>query len=236
VNRLDRLYALAEQLRAAAPRARTARQLADTFEVSVRTIERDLSALQQAGVPIWATPGPGGGYSVDPAMTLPPLNFTADEAAAVTLALSMSGSIPVADAARSALHKLVAAMSTSSREGARDLAGRIALLQTAGELQRTPVVKAVEQAVARRRMLEIDYVDRCGERTQARQVEPHGFAGIEGRWYLMGWCRLRSGGRSFRLDRIETARVTAEVVTRRNLDELLGDMPGDVRSLVLEEG
>jgi predicted DNA-binding transcriptional regulator YafY len=236
VNRLDRLYALAEQLRAAAPRARTARQLADTFEVSVRTIERDLSALQQAGVPIWATPGPGGGYSVDPAMTLPPLNFTADEAAAVTLALSMSGSIPFADAARSALHKLVAAMSTSSREGARDLAGRIALLQTAGELQRTPVVKAVEQAVARRRMLEIDYVDRCGERTQARQVEPHGFAGIEGRWYLMGWCRLRSGGRSFRLDRIETARVTAEVVTRRNLDELLGDMPGDVRSLVLEEG
>jgi len=202
----------------------------------VRTIERDLSALQQAGVPIWATPGPGGGYCVDPAMTLPPLNFTADEAAALTLALSVSGSIPFADAARSAMHKLVAAMSTSSRDGARDLAGRIALLQTAGELERTPVVKAVEQAVARRRMLEIDCLDRRGERTEARHVEPHGFAGIEGKWYLLGWCRLRGGGRSFRLDRIESARVTDETVPSRNVDELLGDMLGDVRSLVLEEG
>src|SRR5215211_7403000 len=79
VNRTDRLYAIVEVLRATAPRARTARQLAERFEVSARTIERDISALQQSGVPIWATPGPGGGYSVDPEMTLPPLNLTADE-------------------------------------------------------------------------------------------------------------------------------------------------------------
>ena len=65
VNRTDRLYALVEELRAVAPRPRTARQLADRFEVSVRTIERDLNALIQAGVPLYATPGPGGGYAVD---------------------------------------------------------------------------------------------------------------------------------------------------------------------------
>jgi predicted DNA-binding transcriptional regulator YafY len=59
VNRTDRLYALVDELRAVAPRARTARQMAARFEVSVRTIERDLGALQQAGVPIYATPGPG---------------------------------------------------------------------------------------------------------------------------------------------------------------------------------
>lgn len=63
MNRTDRLYALTEELRRVAPRARTARQLADRFEVSVRTIERDLSALQQSGVPIWASTGPSG-YSV----------------------------------------------------------------------------------------------------------------------------------------------------------------------------
>ena len=77
---------------------------------------------------------------------------------------------------------------------------------------------------------------RRGEHTAGRQVEPHGFAGIEGKWYLLGWCRLRGGGRSFRLDRIESARVTDETVPSRNVDELLGDMLGDVRSLVLEEG
>src|SRR6266498_1578454 len=81
MNRTDRLYALVEELRATAPRARAARRLAERFEVSVRTIERDILALQQAGVPIWATPGPGGGYTIDPAHTLPPLNFTASGAA-----------------------------------------------------------------------------------------------------------------------------------------------------------
>ncbi|MGH9288659.1 MAG: helix-turn-helix transcriptional regulator [Acidimicrobiales bacterium] len=72
MNRTDRLYALVDELRAVAPRARTARQMAARFEVSVRTIERDLGALQQAGVPIYATPGPGGGYAVDRDHTLPP--------------------------------------------------------------------------------------------------------------------------------------------------------------------
>src|SRR5207245_2576538 len=165
VNRMDRLYALVEELRASAPRARTARHLADRFEVSVRTIERDLSALQQSGVPVWATPGPGGGYTLDPSMTLPPLNFTADEAAAVAVALAVSGPIPYADAARAALRKLVAAMSATGREGARDLAGRIRLLQQTGELARTPVVRAVESAVLHRQVLELDYVDKDGNRT-----------------------------------------------------------------------
>src|SRR5204863_72495 len=93
---------------------------ADRFEVSVRTVERDISSLQQSGVPIWATPGPGGGYSVDPSMSLPPLNFSADEATAIAVALAASGPIPFGDAARSALRKLVAAMSAANQEGGDD--------------------------------------------------------------------------------------------------------------------
>ncbi len=82
-----------------APRPRTARQIAERFEVSVRTIERDLTALLEAGVPIYATPGPGGGYALDPAHTLPPVNFTADEAAALAMRSPVSGSTPLADGA-----------------------------------------------------------------------------------------------------------------------------------------
>lgn len=101
MNRTDRLYALVEELRSAAPRARPARWLADRFEVSVRTIERDIGALQESGVPIWATPGPGGGYTVDPSMTLPPLNFTAGEATAIAIALgSAGGAMPFGDDGR----------------------------------------------------------------------------------------------------------------------------------------
>src|SRR3989442_11855069 len=157
VNRSDRLYAIVELLRATAPRARAARELAERFEVSARTIERDISALQQSGVPIWATPGPGGGYSVDPEMTLPPLNFTADEATAIAVALAASGPIPFGDAARAALRKLVAAMSAANREGARELVARIHLLQRRGHLEATPGGRAVETAVAGRKGLELDY-------------------------------------------------------------------------------
>ena len=61
MNRTDRLYALVEELRARAPRLVRANDLDKRFEVTTRTIERDLLALQEAGVPIWAQPGPGGG-------------------------------------------------------------------------------------------------------------------------------------------------------------------------------
>jgi len=234
VNRTDRLYALVEELRAAAPRAKTAHQLSQRFEVSVRTIERDLSALQQSGVPIWATPGPGGGYTLDPSMTLPPLNFTADEATAIAVALAVSGAIPFADAARGALRKVVAAMSTTSREGARDLVGRIRLLQREGELARTPVMRAVEMAVLRRQVIELEYVDRDGNRTERRLVEPFGFSGTGDQWYLMGWCRLRRGGRTFRLDRIQTARVTEEPAPERTLHEVAGERADWMRRPELE--
>jgi predicted DNA-binding transcriptional regulator YafY len=147
MNRTDRLYALVEELRASAPRARSAQRLAERFEITVRTVQRDILALQEAGVPIWATPGPGGGYTIDPGHTLPPLNFTPAEAAAIALAMARSGPMPFDGAARTALHKLVAAMSAAGRSGAADLLARIHLLDAKRELAAAPVVRAVEQAV-----------------------------------------------------------------------------------------
>src|SRR5947209_15288462 len=87
MNRTDRLYALVEELRAVAPRPRSARWLADRFEVSSRTVERDIGALQQAGVPIYAEPGRTGGYTLDKTHTLPPVNVSPAEAVAIAVAL-----------------------------------------------------------------------------------------------------------------------------------------------------
>lgn len=102
MNRTDRLYALVEELRAVAPECRSATGLARHFEVSSRTIERDLSALQQAGVPIYVMPGRNGGYALDVDHTLPPLNLSAAEVAAIATALAMSSSTPFAHAGRTA--------------------------------------------------------------------------------------------------------------------------------------
>jgi Predicted transcriptional regulator len=132
VNRTDRLYALVEELRAVSPRRRSARELAARFEVSTRTIERDISALQQAGVPIYAEPGRRGGYVLDATMTLPPVNFTPAEAVAIALALSLTGDRPFAGHARTALRKLVAAMPRPDGERARDIAARVGYVRLTG--------------------------------------------------------------------------------------------------------
>ena len=94
MNGTDRLYALVEELRGSAPAYRSVSSLAEHFEVSTRTIERDFSAPQQAGVPISATPGRRGGYAIDVDHTLPPLNFTAGEVAAIATALATQGTSP----------------------------------------------------------------------------------------------------------------------------------------------
>ena len=238
MSRTDRLYAIVEELRARAPRPIPARRLADTFEVSVRTIERDLAQLSMAGVPIWTQPGPGGGYAVNRDTTLPPLNLTAAEATALMLSLAQTRHMPFGAAGRSALRKLVAAMSEADREAARGLAGRLRLVTNglwagppAPTLAEAEVQSSVESAIAERRAVSIDYCDRNGVSTD-RVVEPAGIIGARGGWYLLAWCRLREGGRAFRLDRIGAARVLDEVIEPRPLEEMASGLE---LSPVLEE-
>jgi predicted DNA-binding transcriptional regulator YafY len=231
VNRTDRLYALVEELRAVAPRPRSAHWLAGRFEVSARTVERDISALQQSGVPIYAEPGRRGGYCLDRARTLPPVNFTPGEAVAMAMALPALTGTPFHVTAAAALRKLVAAMDPSDVAAARDMAGRIHLVGRDGGT--APVPRLVADALTAGRVLRIRYADRSGA-TTAREIEPLGYLGTRAHWYLVAWCRLRNGIRAFRTDRITTVTTTTEVPPPRTLapDDL--DIPGErVRALTL---
>jgi predicted DNA-binding transcriptional regulator YafY len=219
VNRTDRLYGIVEELRAATPLRRSARQLAARYEVSVRTIERDISALQQVGVPIYADTGRRGGYAIDPAATLPPLNFTPAEAVAVSVALR-AGS-PFARAAGSALRKIMAAMPACEAAAARELAERVGFLDplTPAAVRPAAIPLIVEDALAGRRVLRLDYVDKAGAATE-RDVEPVMLLAGQEAWYLVAWCRLRDELRAFRLDRVVAARDTGESMPSRPLDHL----------------
>lgn len=214
MNRTDRLYALVEEMRSVAPRPRSARWLAGRFEVSVRTVERDISALQQAGVPIYAELGRTGGYCLDKARTLPPVNLTPGEAVAMAVALRGLGGTPFRASAASALRKLVAAMQVDDAVAAHDLAGRVHLLADGGPTPSIP--RLVADALSSRRVLRIGYGDRAGA-TTLREIEPLGYVGSAAHWYLIGWCRLRDGLRAFRTDRITSVTVTSEVPTPRSL-------------------
>ncbi|MCP2342293.1 helix-turn-helix transcriptional regulator [Actinomadura rupiterrae] len=214
MNRTDRLYALVEELRAVAPRPRTVPWLAARFEVSVRTVQRDLQALMGTSVPLRCEPGPRGGWFVDPAMTLPPVNFTADEAVALAVAVAGAESgAPFAGPAGAAMRKLTAVMPREALDSLRLIARQIRLTTTPIP---SGVRAAVEDAVSGHRVLALRYGDAAGTVSE-REVEPAGLLSRHGQWYLIGWCRTRRAVRAFRLDRIQDARLTSESAPARDL-------------------
>jgi predicted DNA-binding transcriptional regulator YafY len=231
MNRTDRLYALVEELRARAPRPMRAAELAARFEVSTRTIERDLLALQKAGVPIWAQPGPGGGYTLNPETTLPPLNLTPAEAVALATAMAAMPAMPFASAGHTALAKLAAVMTAAPRDTAAHLASRIRVTPLAEQLVSTNW-DTVQQALLQPEALRITYQDRSGKMSE-RTVEPAGLLGTSNGWFLVAWCRTRQGARTFRLDRIMDAARTGEGITQPDLDMLLAELPHDLAVPIL---
>ena len=206
VNRTDRLYALVEELRAASPRPRSARWLAERFEVSRRTVERDLSALQQACLPIWAEPGRTGGYVLDAAATLGPAGFTLDEAIAVLIGLGTLRRSPFRHSAGTAGRKILAVMPREEARRATRLASRVHLLESDEEMHAPP---SFATALSAGRVVRLRYRNPAGAES-VREVEPLGSIGKDGYWYLIGWCRLRDGVRAFRSDRMLSMDLTDE--------------------------
>ncbi|GGK82426.1 transcriptional regulator [Sphaerisporangium melleum] len=250
MNRTDRLYALIEELRAISPRCRSARELGERLQVGVRTVERDIEALREAGVPVRAE---DGGYALGEPVTPSPLALTADEALAVAVALSRAGRRPLASGARSALRKLMDALPDDAARCGEPAgpAARAALAEfgepphadaspgaetgeaasatAAGDERwerRRAVAQVIDEALLHRRVLRITYDAKSGEVTE-RDVEPGVFIGGRGGfWYLVGWCRLRQDVRVFRLDRIAAAALTDEQArSRRPLEEYAPHIP-----------
>ena len=255
MNRTDRLYALVEELRAVAPRPRSARQLAGRYEVSTRTIERDVLALQEAGVPIYAVAGRCGGYVIDKALTLPPLNFTAAEMVAMAVSLARVEPAPFASALRSALRKVLAAAPAAEMAEAAQLMDRVRLIGTGDPGVGAPPPHAAGQnaggggmpapgaaagpgsgrvgtavPLAVQEAITARHVLLLDYRDRrdvmtSREVEPVAFAATRAHWYLVAWCRLRDGARAFRLDRIRAAVDTGEPAPQRSYADLDVDIP-----------
>lgn len=215
MNRTDRLYALVEELRAVSPRPRSAAWLARRFEVSSRTIERDLEALRQSGVPIASDLGRTGGYFLDRDRTLPPLMLTAAEALAITIALRAAASTPFAAAARQATLKVLAVLPADVRRREEALARRVYRVGEHIDAGDSSVETTVVTAVSSALVVSLDYTD-ADHRDTRRDVEPMGLLWGPQGWYLMGWCRLREGVRGFLLSRITAAQVTDEKAPQRD--------------------
>ncbi len=227
MKRAERLHALFETLRRHGPRGCTAERLAAEFGVSVRTVKRDLAALENSGAPIWARPGPGGGYGLAARANLPPVTLTPAQAVALLAAISTASDAPYADLAAAGVRKIIDVLDPATRKKADELAGRI-WVNTRPSSSRA-IRSALEGAMTEQRVVRIRYVVGDGSAT-TRDVEPVMFGSMNGRWYLVGWCRLRSDIRWFLVTRIERASVITAPCGDHSVQEV-GAPPATARSV-----
>lgn len=217
MRRSERLHALTESLRRSGNRGRTAEQLAAEFEVSVRTIKRDLAALEAAGLPLWSRPGPGGGYGLLSKGALPPVTLTDAQALSLLAAVAAAPDAPYSDLATAAVRKIMDVLDPNTRVRVDQLASRVWVNRASGSSR--VIRSACEQALTEQRVLRIDYVAANGAASR-RDVEPMVFANTNGNWYLVGWCRLRDAVRWFLVSRIRRASVTREPCAGHSVAEI----------------
>ena len=223
MKRAERLHALTDSLRRAGPRGRSAQRLADEFQVTVRTIKRDLAALSSSGLPLWSRTGPGGGYGLAERTALPPVNLSAAQALALVSAVAASPHAPFGDSAGAAIRKILDVLDPATRRRAAELSARVWVHP--GPAPKRSVMSPVEQALIEQVTVRLDYVDATGTET-TREVEPMIFAFTGGRWYLIAWCRLRDAVRWFDLARITRATQTRRPCTGHDVAEIGTPPPG----------
>jgi predicted DNA-binding transcriptional regulator YafY len=203
-------------------------ELAARFEVTTRTLRRDVNRLRDLGYPVESTPGRHGGYSMGSGGRLPPLLLDDDEAVAVSVALrelSRTGDPTLSDAAVSAMTKLAQVLPSALRDRVAGL-GEVAvsLGRPRHWSEREPVDARVlmDLASACRRgdRLRFDYTT-ADDRASRRTIDPHRLVTLQGRWYLVAWDLDRADWRTFRIDRIGPPAATGHRVVERDVPDAL---------------
>ncbi|MBL9136088.1 MAG: YafY family transcriptional regulator [Verrucomicrobiales bacterium] len=211
MNRIDRLMATILLLQSR--RVITAEDIATHFEISLRTVYRDMAALSEGGVPVVAEAGVG--YSLLNGYSVPPVMFTPEEANALFLGGELVEHLTdysLQSQMRSALLKIRAVLPRSHQDQIDHLKRSTALLiGNAPESQnRHAVLTHLQQALAQRCVVEATYATGGEMPAKRRELEPLGLVYYADHWHLIAFCRLRRDYRDFRTDRILSIRVLPE--------------------------
>ncbi len=232
MNRIDRLTAMILMLQGR--RVVTAEQIAEHFEISVRTVYRDIAALGEAGVPIVAEAGVG--YALMKGYHMPPVMFTDDEAAALLTSSELAekfGDESLKKTMRSAMLKVQAALPAERRDYLGRLESVVNVMGPESGEGNDSRLLSLQEAVVRRRCLRIRYDTGGKKELTERVVEPLGVSYYGRHWHLVAWCRLRESFRDFRLDRISECQVLPEVYTGHEDFSLMDFLHEEIRDLEL---
>lgn len=225
MNRIDRLTAILIQLQS--KRLVKAQEIADKFSISLRTVYRDVKALEQAGVPVIGEAG--SGYQLMEGYRLPPVHFNQSEASALLTAgklMQSAGDKSIAGHYNAALDKIRAVLRWAEKDHAAQIDEHIAVVTHPAFVYTKPDELHLDKilaAIGDSRAVQISYASiGKGEQTD-RKIEPVGIYLQGTHWYLVGWCSLRADYRVFRTDRIKKLDITNEPIgqTHPSLQQFL---------------
>ncbi|MGE0077671.1 MAG: helix-turn-helix transcriptional regulator [Bacteroidales bacterium] len=214
MNRIDRLSAIITFLQSR--RTVTAQQIADRFEISLRTVYRDICALMESGIPIAGEAGRG--YSIESGYHLPPIMFTREEAAAMITAGKMTEKltdISLEQNYGTALEKVKAVLRYSDKETLEKLENQILVIHPNHQKKSFPncFMASIQKALTQSNILILEYFSNSKKEYTRREIEPVGICFYGGKWHLLAYCRLRKQYRDFRLDRIKNLTIGTENFT-----------------------
>lgn len=193
-----------------------AQELADMFEVSPRTIYRDIDAINMAGIPVFSTSGVGGGFEIMQEYKIDKNFFSADELSALLMGLSSLSSMVRGN---EVVHALAKVKSFIPAERAKDIELKvnqinIDLSQWIGNGNIQSYLEKIKSALQENRLLSFEYVAHHGNKT-VRTVEPYQLVLKGSHWYLQGYCHVRNDFRLFRISRMLNLKILDQTFTPR---------------------
>lgn len=207
MNRLTRITAILIQLQS--KKIVTAKEIAERFEVSLRTVYRDIKTLEEAGVPIGSENGVG--YFIVDGYSLPPIMITEEEANALLIAekfISNQRDSSLIKDFTSLLIKIKSVLRDTEKENLSKLEDRIIPSYFKKTID-SGWLSMIQKAIGNTQVLEIKYHSIYKDEKTTRKIEPLGIYFTENNaWVVIAYCRLRKELREFRLDRITEAKTT----------------------------
>lgn len=200
-KRFDRIVAIMTQLQS--KRIVKAQELADRFEVSLRTIYRDIRSLEASGVPIYGEAGVG--YSLVDGYKLPPVMFSRDEAMSFVAAEKLMEKFTdenMKSHFQSAVFKVKSVLRTDEKDWVNSLENRVKVNSNQFSEHSPEVLNALFESIARKHQLKIRYESIESDAPSERTIEPVGLYHENQFWYILAYCHLRKDYRNFRVSRI----------------------------------
>jgi predicted DNA-binding transcriptional regulator YafY len=218
MNRIDRLTAILIQLQT--KRVVKAEEISDRFEISLRTVYRDVRALMEAGVPIGSEAGKG--YFIVDGYHLPPVMLTQEEASSMLTAGKLVEKMTddsIRKAYESALLKIKSVLNDSEKDHLETLQSSIQVFRYPDQSNEYPnqFMSEITKSIGQKNVLAMEYESTKTQERTTREVEPIGIVHYSGKWHMIAWCQLRNGYRDFRIDCIKVLSDTGKTFDSRNL-------------------